>query len=263
MQFDQFFAQGWCQFKRDPQLLEWVESARDAARCTLQDPDQAQWLRYQGTWFAGVNALPNNASGAVNNSGPLRGAAVEFVQRLVGCDYITWDRAQVSICYPGYPQPMEGQSDALHRFRVDRDAAHVDGLLPEGSARRRHLREHHLFILGIPMSTFSADASPFVVWEGSHHRVRHALSERFRGIPSEAWGEEDIMDVYQAIRREVFDECRRVEIHAQPGEAFVAHRLCVHGMAPWGERATADADGRVICYFRPESTTPATWLNAP
>ena len=46
-------------------MLDWVEFALPAARATLDDPAQKQWTRYQGTWFAGVNALENDAQGAV------------------------------------------------------------------------------------------------------------------------------------------------------------------------------------------------------
>ena len=114
--------------------------------------------------------MPNDIHGAVGDSGPLQGKAVDFIRDELGLDGFEWDIGQISICYPGYPQPMTGESEAAFRFRRDRDAAHVDGLLPEGPQRRRHLREHHGFILGIPLVAFSEDASPFVVWEGSHKR---------------------------------------------------------------------------------------------
>ncbi|MEM7208023.1 MAG: hypothetical protein AAF434_09380 [Pseudomonadota bacterium] len=250
----------WCTFDVDEKLSNWVTHALPAARETLNDPRQAQWLRYQGTWFAGVNALPNDANGRLPGGPPLAGKVIDFVHEVLELRDFVWDRAQVSICYPGYPQPMQGQSAPLHRFRRDRDAAHVDGLLPEGPDRRRHLREHHAFILGIPMVPFSADASPFVVWEGSHHVIRDALRARLHGIDPSQWGEQDITDAYQGARREVFERCRRVEIHVNPGQAFLAHRLSVHGMAPWDENAIATDDGRMIAYFRPEFVDVAPWL---
>ena len=52
-----FFERGWCQYPYDSELHAWVERALPAARRTLTDPEFARWLRYQGTWFAGVNAL--------------------------------------------------------------------------------------------------------------------------------------------------------------------------------------------------------------
>jgi hypothetical protein len=257
----QFFSRGWCRFECDPQLSSWVDTALACARATLADPGQAKWLRYQGTWFAGVNALPNDASGAIADSGPLRGNAVDFIADELKLDGFAWDAAQVSVCYPGYPQPMDGESAGKARYRRERDAAHVDGLLPEGPQRSRHLREYHGFILGIPMVDFDANASPFVVWEGSHEIVREAFALRFAGIPVEQWGEQDVTAVYHAARQRIFASCRRVEIHASPGEAFLAHRLILHGMAPWRDEAVAGPNGRTICYFRPDPFGPGEWLN--
>jgi len=259
----QFFTRGWCRFAADPALRDWVDAALPAARASVEDPLHARWLRYQGTWFAGVNALPNDARGAVDGSQPLGGVAVDFIAAELGLAGFAWDAAQVSVCYPGYPLPMDGESDALLRYRRERDAAHVDGLLREGTGRRRFLREFHGFILGIPMVDFDADASPFVVWEGSQEIVRAAFRQRFAGIPPERWSDEDVTEAYQAARARVFDECPRVEVHARPGEAFLAHRLSVHGMAAWREGAAAGPDGRMIAYFRPDTFGPFEWLNNP
>jgi hypothetical protein len=259
----QFFDRGWCQFAHDPILEGWVRAALAPARATLQDPRQAQWLRYQGTWFAGVNALPNDAQGAIEASGPLQGQVIEFIETELGLRDFAWDAAQISICYPGYPKPMQGETPGRARYRRKRDAAHVDGLLPEGPKRRRHLREYHGFILGIPLVEYDADASPFVVWEGSHEIMRQIFASRFAGLPPEQWGEQDITEVYHAAREQVFASCERVEIHARPGEALLAHRLVLHGMAPWREGAHATAAGRMICYFRPDPFGPHEWLNSP
>lgn len=260
---EQFFSDGWCRFGRDEQLLDWVGGALDAARAAREDPAQAKWLRYRGTWFAGVNALPNDDEGAVGASGPLRCRAVEFIAAELGLKGFAWDRAQVSVCYPGYPQPINGETPGRARFRRERDAAHVDGLLPEGPQRRRHLREHHGFILGIPMVEFDAHASPFVVWRGSHEIMRAAFRRRFDGLAPETWGDEDITATYHEARARAFDCCERIEIHAAPGEAFLAHRLVLHGMAPWRDEAHASADGRMICYFRPDPFGPLEWLDNP
>ena len=258
-----FFDRGWCQFEHDDSLHQWIEATLEPARATLNDPRQEQWLRYQGTWFAGVNALPNDADGAIAGSGPLSGIAVDFIARELGLADIVWDNAQVSICYPNYPLPMEGESEGKARYRRERDAAHLDGLLPEGPERRRHLREHHGFILGIPMTEFDAGASPFVVWEGSHEVIREAFARRFDGIDPEDWGEQDVTEIYQSVRNEIFTHCPRVEVHARPGEAYLAHRLVLHGMAPWRDGAIASSDGRMICYFRPPILSPHAWLNNP
>jgi len=144
-------------------------------------------------------------------------------------------------------------------FRRDRDAAHVDGLLPEGPKRRRHLREAHGFVLGLPLNATSAQASPMVVWEGSHLLMRAAFEAALKGVDPADWGEVDLTDIYQETRRTCFETCKRVEIHATPGEAYLVHRLALHGVAPWGAGA-ADA-GRMIAYFRPELRCVAQWLD--
>lgn len=258
-----FFDRGWCRFERDQALLDWIGRALAPARAVRLEPTYARWLRYQETWFAGVNVLANDGQGAVGGSGPLRGEAVDFIAAELGLAGFEWDPAQVSICYPGYPLPMAGESEARARYRRERDAAHVDGLLREGPQGRRHLREHHAFILGIPMVEFDARAAPFVVWEGSHEIMRAEFTSFFTGIPCQNWGEQDITEVYHAARERVFSTCERVETHARPGEALLAHRLSLHGMAPWGEGAQAGPDGRMICYFRPAAFGPSHWLHQP
>jgi len=103
-----FFSRGWCKFDSDANLLRWIEAALPAARAARDDPAQAKWLRYQGTWFAGVNALDNNTDAEVAGSGPLQGRVIDFIATELGLQGFAWDRAQVSICYPGYPHPMPG-----------------------------------------------------------------------------------------------------------------------------------------------------------
>ncbi|MEM9471024.1 MAG: hypothetical protein AAGA00_03640 [Pseudomonadota bacterium] len=260
---DQFFSSGWCSFETDPAVLNWVEFALPAARATLDDPAQQQWTRYQGTWFAGVNALPNDASGRLPQGPPLAGNAIEFIAAELGLPQFGWDKAQVSICYPGYPQPMAGETEGQHNFRKNRDAAHVDGLRGIGQPRRRFLEEGHAFVLGIPMVEASPDASPFVIWEGSHEIMRRTFMSALADIPSTDWIDIDLTDCYQQARKQCFDQCRRVVIHASPGETYLAHRLSLHGVAPWGDTANAGPDGRMICYFRPELPDRAGWLSLP
>ena len=50
-------------------------------------------------------------------------------------------------------------------------------------------------------------------------------------------------------------------VTAGRGEAYLVHRLALHGIAPWGAGATAGE--RMVIYFRPESGDPAAWLRAP
>ena len=42
-----------------------------------------------------------------------------------------------------------------------------------------------------------------------------------------------------------------------------AHRHLVHGVAPWGEKAKAQPEGRMIAYLRPEFPSIRDWLDAP
>ncbi|MFB3059499.1 MAG: hypothetical protein ACE1ZB_07165 [Gammaproteobacteria bacterium] len=263
MNKSQFFDKSWCRFKYDETLMQWISRALPCARETVAAEKNAQWLRCGGTWFAGVNLLPNSTDGSVCGGSSMRGEASDFIAETLGLDGFDWDRAQVSVCYPGYPRSMPGESEAAFGYRRDRDAAHVDGFLAEGSERRRHLREHHGFILGIPMVEFSPGASPFVVWEGSHEVIRKTFTGVFRGVPAEQWGEMDITGVYHQVRRRIFDRCKRVEIYARPGEAYLVHRLALHGVAPWQSTASATADGRMICYFRPATGDPEAWLVNP
>ena len=126
------------------------------------------------------------------------------------------------------------------------------------------LKERHAYILGLPLTDCSADASPLVVWEGSHHIMRDAFTRALQDIPEAAWAMVDLTDVYQATRRTVFETCKRVEVPAKPGEAYLVHRHAVHGVAPWSAPATAPPEGRMIVYFRPELPAGTDdWIHAP
>jgi len=272
-----FFARGWTAFPPDAATRAWATAARDEAARLIADPQhRADWLRCGGTWFAGVNVFPNDTTGAVPAAGvpPLGGAAMAFVGEVLGLPCIAFDRAQISACYPGYPQPWEQESPAAFRFRRDRDAAHVDGLLRDAS-RRRSLGEAHAFILGLPLTPAHPDAAPMVVWEGSHEIMRRAFATRFAGIPPGRWGAEDITDTYWAARREAFENCRRVSVTVPVGGAYVVHRLALHGVAPWQAPEQApehaaelalEGEPRVIAYFRPEPAglpSRSWWLDWP
>ncbi len=260
---NQFLKNGWCRFSFDADLAHWVKQSLPAARRAVRAPRHAHWLRCGGTWFAGVNALANDTQGVVDNGPRLQGVALDFIRHTLGMNEFAWDHAQVSVCYPGYPRPQKAESNAAFLYRRDRDAAHVDGLLAEGPARRRHLREHHGFILGIPMVNTNPNASPFAIWEGSHHIIRESFRARFDGIAPEQWGDIDLTDIYHAARRRIFNTCRRLEVAAQPGEAYLVHRFALHGMAPWRAPLTGFPDGRMVCYFRPEIGGPLNWLTDP
>jgi hypothetical protein len=257
-----FAERGYLTFPLDGAVLAWAEHARGFAAAAARDPAQAHWLRCGGTWFVGVDALPNDSTGRVAGGPPLQGAAMDFIAGELGLA-LPLHRAQVSVCYPGYPKPYEGETPAAFQFRLKRDAAHVDGLLAEGPEKRRYVREPHAYILGLPLTRQSADAAPLVVWEGSHLIMRKMFRELFAGHSAEDGPDIDVTEAYQAARRQAFADCRRIELPSNPGEATLLDRHLLHGVAPWGAQATAPDEGRMIAYFRPETARWDDWLTAP
>jgi hypothetical protein len=259
---DQLLDKSWVKFPAEPAVRNWAASALQVAREQVRDPAlKARWLTCEGTWFVGVDALPNDASGDAGG-GPLAGEAHEAARALYGT--LPLHRAQVSVVYPDYPRPREGESDTAFRYRLNRDAAHVDGFHATGPDRRRMLKERHAYILGLPLTECSAGAAPMTVWEGSHHVMRAAFAKALKDISEADWADTDLTEIYKATRREVFDTCRRITLPANPGEAYLVHRLALHGVAPWQEGATAPPDGRMIAYFRPELAGGSRdWLELP
>lgn len=237
---------GFSVIPHDPAVARWAAAAKPAACAVLAKGGER---RHCATWFVGVDALPNAPDGSIGGV-PLAGTWRDSIEAPP-----VWHRAQLSVVFPGYPKQDPGESDAAHRFRRDRDAAHVDGLLPEGPQKRRHLREPHGFILGLPLDEVTA--SPLVVWRGSHEMMRAAFRDAFAGIPPAQWGDLDLTEVYQGARRDVFAHCERIEVVAAPGQAILLDRHILHGVAPWAQ----DAQGtmRMMAYFRPQIGI-ADWL---
>jgi len=253
---------GWVKFPAEPTLRDWAAAALPLARERVRDPaERAKWLQCEGTWFVGVDALPNDAAGDVG-TGPLGGAALAAARAIYGD--LALHRAQVSVTWPGYPRPRSGEGEAAFRYRRKRDAAHVDGLHAAGPDRRRMLRERHAYILGLPLTECDPGASPLSLWEGSHRVMRAAFARALDPVPEAQWAATDLTEVYKAARQEVFATCPRVTVPAKPGEAYLVHRLALHGVAPWREGAWAPAEGRMIAYFRPELPPGSRgWLDLP
>lgn len=247
---------GWMRFAADPGLRLWVEAALPLARDALQRDLEPR--RCGGTWDVGLDLLPNDPAGRVDGV-PLVGAAITALRRDFGD--LPLHRAQLSTVHPGYPRPWDQESDAAFRYRLQRDAAHVDGILPVGPDRRRMIREPHAYILGLPLNAVGEGASPPVVWEGSHRIMARAFRSALGGHAETDWPETDVTEAYHAARREVFDTCKRVAVAAGPGEAVLIHRLALHGISPWADGAKAPPEGRIIAYFRPEYPGGiAAWL---
>jgi hypothetical protein len=239
-------ADGYQVFPYDPAVSAWAQAAHRVGIKVLESGGER---RHGATWFVGVDALPNAHDGSVVGV-PLAG---EWLDQVTAPP--VWHRAQLSVVFAGYPQKDADESGAAHRFRKNRDAAHVDGLLPEGPQKRRHLREPHGFIAGLPLNDVAA--SPLVVWRGSHLIMRDAFRQAFAGIAPQDWGDQDVTEVYQTARRHCFETCPRVEVAAKPGQVILLDRHLLHGVAPWD--ADMSDDMRMIAYFRPQIAA-ATWL---
>ena len=252
---------GWVKFSHDPGILDWVNHVRPAAAKIAEDPEnKALWLRHGKTWFVGVNALKNDKKGRLGWGPPLNGAVSKFIIEEHG--EIALDCAQISVVYPGYPAFDGTDSEVAHKYRKDRCAAHVDGLRPEGSRRRRFIHEPHQYVLGLPLSSANIEASPMVIWEGSQHIIRAAFKSVLDQKPIEKWSKIDLTQVYHEARRKCFKQCKRISIIAKPGECYLVHRLALHGIAPWEHAASNSDRGRMVAYFRPQGDgNLINWLN--
>ncbi len=242
---------GWQRIGPDPLIAEWAEAARIAALDTLSTTTEP-W-RCGRTWFVGVDALPNSPEGGISGT--------PFPWQSLPLSPEPLHKAQLSVIRPGYPQPSPDETPAAFAYRRDRDAAHLDGLLPIGSDKRRMVKEPHAWILGLPLN--DTTAAPLTVWEGSHEILRVALLVALTPHPPETWGDIDITEAYQRARKQVFDTCPRIEVPVTQGEATLLHRLTLHGVAPWKPGVAAPPEGRMIAYLRPQLTSVKDWLTNP
>ena len=262
MSFDweAFYKFGWASIEQDISTLKWIDKARELSQKRINegnfDPEQ---IRCDGTWFVGTNFLENDSSGTVSKVA-LGGVAVNSIYQQYGNYFNTWDHAQVSICYPGYPKQSNDETEAAFGYRRKRFGAHVDGILPVGRSRRRYAKEYHTFIYGIPLTNFNKFAAPIVVWEGSHLIMRRFLSSVLSHRSSEQWRYQDITQIYNEARKEVFSECKRKVLIVPVGGSYILHRLALHGIMPWEENDSPDNYGRMIAYFRPILKNAQAWL---
>jgi hypothetical protein len=244
---------GWRRIGPTPGLAAWAMAAQGPAMAALKGSTEP--LRSGGTWAVGLDLLPNDAAGRIGG--------VDLPWADLGLTPEPLHLAQLSTVFPGYPRQSDEESASALAFRRNRDAAHLDGLLPVGPARQRMVKEPHGWILGLPLNLCDAGASPLVVWEGSHVLLRDALTAALAPHDPATWGDVDLTEAYARARRQVFDTCTRVELPVVPGEATLLHRLTLHGVAPWGVAAKAPPEGRIIAYFRPLLSSVQDWLQRP
>ena len=251
MRSAEFDRDGCLRFDATQSSLAWARAARSAAITVSQHPaTQAANLRHGRTWFVGVDALPTSRTGEIGGvelNGPWD-AYLPSTKPL--------HPAQLSIIYPGYPQRDATQSDANHRYRVERFAAHMDGLLPT-PGQRRAASEFHAYVLGIGLG--GCTAAPTMYWPGSHHILGYAMREAIGdGDPQDF----DVTEAYHAARKEVFAKIAPVALPCAFGASFLLHRFTLHGTAPWGDAPSVE-EGRMIAFFRPEFTDTTDWLTRP
>lgn len=244
---------GWQRIGPDHRVADWAAAALPEATAAITRSPEP-W-RCGGTWFVGVDALPNDPSGTI--------AGTAFPWEALPLAPEPLHRAQLSVIRPGYPQASPDESPAAFRFRQTRDAAHLDGLLPIGPDKRRLLKEPHGWILGIALNPSAAGASPLTVWEGSHEVIRAALITALAPHPPGTWADVDLTEPYQAARKQVFATCKHVSVPINPGEATLLHRHTIHGVAPWAQDATSPDPGRIIAYLRPQMPSVQAWLTNP
>jgi hypothetical protein len=242
---------GWHRLGPSAGIKAWADAALPLAQAALAGTNDP--LRCGGTWAVGLDLLPNDATGRVG------GVDLPWADLGLVCEPL--HRAQLSTIHPNYPQPSIEESATAYAFRLNRDAAHLDGLLPIGADRHRMVKEPHAWILGLPLNV--SDASPLVVWQGSHLILQEALREAFAPYPPATWGDVDVTQAYTAARRRIFETCPRIALPVRPGEATLLHRLTLHGVAPWAAGATAPPEGRIIAYFRPLMGSVQDWLLLP
>lgn len=235
-----------------PALAQWACEAAVAGQAVVAAAPPGVW-RHGGTWFAGVDALPSDPQGSVPCRPPLPWGDLPVAP-------LPLHPAQLSVVRPGYPQPDPEDTGSAFGYRLRRDAAHLDGILPVGPDRRRMVREPHAWVLGIGLWGGAPGAAPTVVWSGSQQVMRAALAPVLLAAPPEARAGVDVTEPYTRARRTVFDTCPRVELPLAPGQAVILHRHLLHGIAPWRASGHA-ATGRAVAWFRPLAADVTAWLD--
>ena len=254
-----FGDKGYIEFKYEEQIAKWAEFAEKKGNEILANPNQlAKWLQCEGTWFVGVDVLPNDSKG---NFEEVKFPDT-FSSLMENINLKSYHKGQLSVIFPGYPKPRAGDSEAAFEYRLKRDAAHVDGLLPIGTKKRRYLIEAHGIILGIPLNNTHSGASPIVVWEGSHLIMKKEFSNLLAKVPPSSWKDIDLTDTYKKARRNCFENCKRKVIESPVGTGYALHPLLLHGISPWVSPSRGvESSTRQVAYFRPLLNNVQDWLS--
>jgi len=82
---DYYNKNGWIKFSFDPKLDHWLKSIAQPTFNAIHDKEnQNEWLRCQGTWFAGVRALPNDIHGSVKGGAKLDFDSSRWALKMLG-----------------------------------------------------------------------------------------------------------------------------------------------------------------------------------
>ncbi len=249
---DNYSGKGWASFPFDPNLYDWAIKVHTLVTKKINSTEgQRKKLRCGDTWFPGVNFLENDSFGNIDGA-LFPEKLLKFIKHHEPNFGGIFDKGQISICYTGYPRRMNSESKSSFDFRRNRYAAHIDGILPVGKTRRRFIKEYHSFILGIPINQAGKEASPCVIWEGSHEIIKNELRKYKRLRKISNWGNEDITEFYNDLRKKIFSSCEVKEIWVPMGHAYIINRLSLHGIMPWNQKPKGDENSRMIAYFRPD-----------
>ena len=239
---------------RSRPVSHWAAAARPAAAAAARDPAKAHWLRCGGTWFVGVDALPNDAQGRVGERPAARRCRHGLHPRRTWHFPCRCTARRSRSATPAIRSPRREESEAAFSFRLKRDAAHVDGLLAEGPEQAPHPE-------GAARLYPRPDADRAIRRRSTAYRVGGLASASMRDMFEKAARRPCAGDLarHRPHRRLSGGAPRRSSppaggsrLPSAPGEAVLLHRHLLHGVAPWGEVPTASADGRMIAYFRPE-----------
>ena len=109
-----FGEKGYREFGYDEQVAKWAEFAKKKGNRILADPAQLQkWLQCEGTWFVGVDVLPNDSRGDFINT-QFPNVFKSFMSKI---NLKPYHKAQLSVIFPGYPKPRIGDSEAAFEYR--------------------------------------------------------------------------------------------------------------------------------------------------
>ena len=264
-----FHARGWVRLGWDRPDGGLGGKAASGPTMALTQASEGAEFRCDGAWFPGDQYRWPTAQTAARRSlgvPPLGGAPLRFLAEALGFAGLAFDRAQLSVCFPGYPR----QGARGDRGRLRLSLASATPPMSTGCGARCRARADG----GSRRPTASSSACRW--WRPIRPRARSRSGrartrscaapsrEAFAGAPPERWREIDVTEAYQEARQRCFETCARVPLPARRGESTIVHRLALHGVAPW--TAPANAPPRAIAYFRPDpfpGAAPDWWLTRP